>query len=99
MRRLAVGVSALRGVGEVSHGFAAGVEWGLGDCAAGEDDASEVVALDEVERRYILRVMDAVGGNRTRAAEVLGVDRKTLYSKLKSYGWRPSDAGGVSRRR
>jgi len=25
------------------------------------------------------------------AAEVLGVDRKTLYSKLKTYGWRPSD--------
>ena len=55
------------------------------------DDASELVALDEVERRYILRVMEAVGGNRTRAAEVLGVDRKTLYSKLKTYGWRPSD--------
>ena len=57
------------------------------------DDASELVALDEVERRYILRVMEAVGGNRTRASEVLGVDRKTLYSKLKSYGWRASDPG------
>ena len=57
------------------------------------DDASELVALDEVERRYILRVMEAVGGNRTRAAEVLGVDRKTLYSKLKTYGWRPSETG------
>ena len=54
-------------------------------------DPSELVSLEEVERRYILRVIEAVGGNRTRAAEVLGVDRKTLYTKLKSYGWRPSD--------
>jgi len=59
------------------------------------DDASELVALDEVERRYILRVMEAVGGNKTRAAEVLGVDRKTLYSKLKTYGWRPSESSSA----
>jgi len=51
-------------------------------------DPSELVPLDEVERRYILRVMDAVGGNRSRAAEVLRVDRKTLYSRLRAYGWR-----------
>ncbi len=55
------------------------------------DDPSELASLDEVEKRYILRVIDSVGGNRTRAAEILRVDRKTLYTKLKSYGWRPSD--------
>ncbi|MEZ4389717.1 MAG: sigma-54 dependent transcriptional regulator [Polyangiales bacterium] len=60
-------------------------------------DPSELVPLDEVERRYILRVMDAVAGNRTRAAEVLGVDRKTLYSKLKAYGWRAPDEARHSR--
>ena len=60
-------------------------------------DPTELVPLDEVERRYILRVMDAVGGNRTRAAEVLRVDRKTLYSKLKAYGWRASDDLRASR--
>jgi two-component system, NtrC family, response regulator AtoC len=48
-------------------------------------DPSELVTLEEVERRYILRVMEAVGGNRTRAAEILQVDRKTLYTKLKNY--------------
>ena len=32
-----------------------------------------------------MRVVEAVGGNRSRAAEVLKVDRKTLYTKLKSY--------------
>jgi len=52
------------------------------------DDPSELVPLEEVERRYILRVMEAVGGNKTLAAQVLGVGRKTLYRKLEQYGAR-----------
>jgi len=32
-----------------------------------------------VERRYALLVLSEVGGNKTRAAEILGIDRKTLY--------------------
>jgi len=39
-----------------------------------------------VERRYILRVMEAVGGSKTQAAQVLGVGRRTLYRKLEQYG-------------
>jgi len=35
--------------------------------------------LEEMERRYLLHVLEAVGGNRTRAAEVLEIDRRTLY--------------------
>jgi DNA-binding NtrC family response regulator len=35
--------------------------------------------LDELERRYILHVLDATGNNRTRTAEILGINRKTLY--------------------
>jgi DNA-binding NtrC family response regulator len=50
------------------------------------DDPSELVPLEEVERRYILRVMEAVGGNKTLASQVLGLDRKTLYRKLERYG-------------
>ena len=42
--------------------------------------------MDEVERRYVLRVLDAVGGNKTMAAQVLGFDRRTLYRKLDGYG-------------
>ncbi len=38
--------------------------------------------LAEVEREHIRAVLDAVGGNRTRAAEILGIDRKTLRRKL-----------------
>jgi len=46
------------------------------------NDPSELVPLEEMERRYILRVMEAVGGNRTVAAKVLRIGRKTLYRKL-----------------
>ena len=50
------------------------------------DDPSELVPLEEVERRYILRVMEAVGGNKTLGSQVLGITRKTLYRKLEQYG-------------
>jgi len=50
------------------------------------EDPAELVSMEEVERRYVLRVLEAVGGNKTQAARVLGFDRKTLYAKLKSYG-------------
>ncbi|HEY6460802.1 MAG TPA: sigma-54 dependent transcriptional regulator [Polyangiaceae bacterium] len=46
------------------------------------DDPSELVPLEEVERRYIARVMEAVSGNKTAAARVLGIDRKRLYRML-----------------
>ena len=42
--------------------------------------------LDVVERAYILWVLDSEGGNKTRAAEVLGIDPSTLYRKLNRYG-------------
>jgi transcriptional regulator of acetoin/glycerol metabolism len=35
--------------------------------------------IDDIERRYLLRVLEATGGNRTRAAEILGINRRTLY--------------------
>jgi two-component system, NtrC family, response regulator AtoC len=57
------------------------------------DDPLEMVPLEEIERRYILRVLEAVGGSRSQAAKILGVDRKTLYRKLGRYG---AEAGGNS---
>jgi DNA-binding NtrC family response regulator len=50
------------------------------------EDPAELLPMDEVERRYVLRVLEAVGGNKTMAAHVLGFDRRTLYRKLDSYG-------------
>jgi two-component system response regulator HydG len=42
--------------------------------------------LDVIEQAYILWVLQAEGGNKTRAAEVLGIDPSTLYRKLGRYG-------------
>jgi DNA-binding NtrC family response regulator len=39
----------------------------------------DLPSLDELERRYLLHVLEAAGGNRTRAAEILRIDRRTLY--------------------
>ncbi|MFQ5745615.1 MAG: sigma-54-dependent transcriptional regulator [Gemmatimonadota bacterium] len=43
-------------------------------------------ALEIIERAYIEHVLRAEGGNKTRAAEVLGIDPSTLYRKIKRYG-------------
>jgi two-component system response regulator HydG len=51
-----------------------------------EQDPTELLPMGEVERRYILHVVQAVGGNKSEAANILGLDRKTLYRKLQRYG-------------
>jgi DNA-binding NtrC family response regulator len=43
------------------------------------------LTLRELEREYILEILQETGGNKQRAAETLGVDRKTLYRKLDEY--------------
>ena len=50
------------------------------------DDTAHLATLEEVERRYILRVLEAAGGHRSKAAQILGLDRKTLYRKLERWG-------------
>ena len=50
----------------------------------GSEDPSNLVSLAELEQRYIVHVLQMVGNNRTRAARLLGLDRKTLYRKLKA---------------
>ena len=47
--------------------------------------------LDHLEREYILTVLEEVGGHQGRAAEVLGIDRRTLYRKLKRYRGEPEE--------
>ncbi|HEY2745608.1 MAG TPA: sigma-54 dependent transcriptional regulator, partial [Polyangia bacterium] len=51
------------------------------------------LTLAELEREYINRVLQAVSGNKTRAAERLGLDRKTLYRKLGEYERVPGEPG------
>jgi two-component system, NtrC family, response regulator AtoC len=46
----------------------------------------ELLTMEQVEKRYILQVLQAVNGSKTQAATSLGFDRRTLYRKLKAYG-------------
>ena len=43
--------------------------------------------LEDVEREHILQVLKEAGGQKAKAAEILGIDPKTLYRKLLSYGF------------
>lgn len=44
-------------------------------------------SLSEIERRHILKALEVCRGQRALAARVLGVDRKTLYRRLRAYGY------------
>ena len=49
----------------------------------GDQDNQPLASLDIIEHRYIQYVLRQTGGNKTEAAKILGLDRKTLYRKLK----------------
>lgn len=51
-----------------------------------ERAVAEQWTLEQLERHYILRTLEQTGGNQSRAAAVLGIDRRTLYRKLREYG-------------
>jgi DNA-binding NtrC family response regulator len=47
---------------------------------------SNLPPLEEMERRYLIHVLEAVNGNRTRAAEIMQIDRRTLYRMAERFG-------------
>ena len=47
---------------------------------------AELTSLDDAERKHILAVLRATGGNQTQAAFILGIERKTLARKIKRFG-------------
>jgi DNA-binding NtrC family response regulator len=49
-------------------------------------DPTKILPIEEVERRYVAQVLDALGGNKASAARLLGMDRRTLYRKLERWG-------------
>jgi len=63
-----------------------------GDLLSRAED--EVWDLDRLEREYILRVLEEAGGNRTRAAEILGVHRRTLARRMERYRERRRSSRG-----
>ena len=53
-----------------------------GKKASYEITEDHLLSLAELEQAYILKVLERTSGNKVRAAEILGIDRKTLYRKL-----------------
>jgi transcriptional regulator of acetoin/glycerol metabolism len=48
----------------------------------------EADSIAEVERQHIINILDRTGWNITRSAEILKIDRVTLYNKIEKYGLR-----------
>ncbi len=58
-------------------------------------DPAAITPLDEVERRHVGEVLELLNGNKASAARLLGVDRRTLYRKLKRWGVDTSREAGA----
>jgi Nif-specific regulatory protein len=54
--------------------------------ALSHDTMPSGMSLADVEKKYIARTLADCGGNRTRAAQILGIGRNTLNRKIKQYG-------------
>ena len=61
------------------------------------ESPGELITLDEMERRYVRQVLNAVGGNKTHAARILGIDRRSLYRRLEEprHDPKPPEPGGA----
>jgi len=46
----------------------------------------EHITLDELEKRYLIKVLKDTGNNKVRAAKILGIDRRTLYRMAERFG-------------
>jgi two-component system response regulator HydG len=55
----------------------------------------EIITLVELERRYVQRVLTLFNGNKSRTAQALGIDRRTLYRKAEK--WDEEHNGNGSR--
>ena len=58
------------------------IQGSRGDRRVIDEGFERTLSLEEVEKEYILRILEKTGGNKYQAAQVLGIDRKTLYRKL-----------------
>jgi DNA-binding NtrC family response regulator len=72
--------------------FAALARSTLGAVAANHSDDALVLrfpigtTVEEAEKQLILRTLEVIGGNKQKAARMLGISRRCLYNKLASYG-------------
>lgn len=75
-------VTLARGEKIIPEDLPPAVQGSRGERRVIDEAAERTLPLHEVEREYILRVLEKTGGNKYQAAQVLGIDRKTLYRKL-----------------
>jgi transcriptional regulator with PAS, ATPase and Fis domain len=58
---------------------------------SGKEEA--LLTLDEVQKRHLMRVLRETGGNKARAAKILGIDRRTLYRMAERFGLEMGEEG------
>ncbi|WP_053382150.1 sigma-54-dependent transcriptional regulator [Nitrospira moscoviensis] len=75
-------VTLSRGEKIVPEDLPPAIEGSRGDRRVLDEAAERTLPLEAVEREYILKILEKMGGNKYQAAHALGIDRKTLYRKL-----------------
>ena len=75
-------VTLARGDKIVTEDLPPTIQGARGERRVIDEGADRILPLQEIEREYILRILEKTGGNKYQAAQVLGIDRKTLYRKL-----------------
>ena len=50
-----------------------------------DPDLYDEVSIEEMERKHIIRTLELTAGNKSRAAQILGIERSTLDRKIKKY--------------
>ena len=75
-------VTLARGEKIVPEDLPPGIQGARGERRVADDAADRVLPLDEMEKAYIQKILEKAGGNKYQAAQLLGIDRKTLYRKL-----------------
>ncbi len=89
-RAVALSSGALIDIGDLPPALLESPSTDLVHVAAARD-----MTIADLERAYIIRVLDEEDGNKTRAAQRLGLDRKTLYRKLEEYRKREGKREGT----
>lgn len=75
-------VTLSRGEKIVPEDLPPAIQGARGDRRVLDEAAERTLSLEAVEKEYILKILDKMGGNKYQAAHALGIDRKTLYRKL-----------------
>lgn len=75
-------VTLSRGEKIVPEDLPPAVQGSRGDRRVLDEAAERTLSLEAMEKEYILKILDKMGGNKYQAAQALGIDRKTLYRKL-----------------